>query len=215
MAVAFVSIGADSNAAGTVAIPAGSAGDFLTAFWESDTLADAAAASGWTAVRGTYAGARSFGYLYKFDAGTGGGNQAFTGLNDSPFDILYMTRYSGVDTTTPINVSALETGSNTTVSLTTTVANCMEIASFSFDAGIGSTAAPAGFTRRHDGNGGNFYMAERLKVASGATGTTAFTGPGAPCGLVHIALAPVSAATGKSPPFRSRGRQPNLMRRMG
>lgn len=194
MAVAFVGIGADSTASGTVAVPAGTAGDFLLAYWESDTAADAAAAAGWTAVRGTYGVPHAFGYLYKFDATTGGGNQAFTGLTNAPFVVLYIARYSGVDTVTPVNVSALESASATTVSITTTVANCLEIASFTWDNGILTTAAPAGWTRRHDGNGGNFYMAERLATAAGATGTTAFTGPGGANGLVHIALAPVSTA---------------------
>lgn len=195
MAVAFVAIGADAtNNSGSVAIPAGSVDDFLIFVWESDNAGDAAAASGWTHVVGTY-GSHRFGYSHKIATSAGATTQAFTGLNDSNFNQGFVSRYSGVNTAAPLNVVQALSTSATTGTITTLVDGCMELAFQSWDAGISSTSPPSGWTRRHDGNGGNWYSAERLKATAGATGTTAFSGPGGGIGQIHVALAPAATAS--------------------
>jgi hypothetical protein len=198
VAVAFVNVGAITDNNLTFPFGAGSTNDLLVFMWESDTGTDQAVASGWTAPagsKGTTTGGHAIGYLWKLAANGSSGSQAFTGLVGS-FWTGQMWRYSGVDTTTPINVGAVEVNSITTAAITTTVDNCMEVVAVSYDAGSSSASAPSGFTRRVDGTGTeNWYGAERVKTTAGATATATFqSASGFGVGMVHIALAPAAGA---------------------
>jgi len=114
---------------------------------------------------------------------------------------------SGVDTTNPINVlSAMSTGSNAThiaPSITTTVANCIQIAGAIHQSGTTQTLLiQSGWTLVGTTYGdGSTTVAGRIgtvahngNVAQGATSTATFTGSQALTGMAwQAALAPATA----------------------
>ena len=196
----FGNVGAITDTNLTIPFGAGSTGDLLFMAWESDQSADNAAASGWTGLKGSYThvggGTHALGYLWKIATTGTSGSQAFTGMSTSPFCTSHIYRYSGTDGVTPINVGQVEADSITTTAITTTVANCMELAILSYDAGSASATAPSGWTRRVDGTSTeNWYGAERLKVTAGATTTSTFqSANSAGVGIIHVALQPAAGA---------------------
>jgi hypothetical protein len=122
------------------------------------------------------------------------GAQAGTGI---------VVAYQGVNTTTPINVSAKqENGSATTAhplpSVTTTVGDCLAVAVYQHRGNNGVPyTEPSGWTERVDFKGAasnsNFGVADKAFVSAGATGTTDATGNAADeTWVAVIALAPAS-----------------------
>jgi len=109
--------------------------------------------------------------------------------------------YSGVDTTTPINVENGQTTaastSHSTPSITTTVANTMLVASFGL-AGTGTWTAPAGMTERSDSTAQAVALevADLLQASAGATGTRTATASVSKVGATHLlALKPGGGGT--------------------
>src|SRR5439155_1279621 len=105
-----------------------------------------------------------------------------------------ISAYSGVSTTTPIDVeNGLATASSTThstPSITTTVANAMVVASFAVNNSNATTnqwTQPAGMTERIDrGPTPAIESAELLQASSGATGVRTATAVRSGVGAAHI-----------------------------
>jgi hypothetical protein len=118
---------------------------------------------------------------------------ASTGAAAGKHTIARIIGFSGVDTTTPWDVTLFgsESVSDTTVSfpdITTTTANCMIVHVFSTgqdtttaqSSGAGTNANLTGLTNRMNnwtnaGGGGGFAMITGLKATAGAIGTTTTT----------------------------------------
>jgi len=135
----------------------------------------------------SYSGA---GYDFAFSPGSG--SQSMTGA---------IVAYSGVDTTTPIDVEngqATSSGAtHSTPSITTSVANTMLVASFGL-AGTGTWTPPAGMTERSDSTAQAVALevADVLQVSAGASGTKTATASASKAGATHIlALKPGGGTT--------------------
>src|SRR3989449_5151339 len=142
----------------------------------------------------SYAGA---GYDFAFSPGSG--SQSMTGA---------IVAYSGVVSTSPIN---LENGQTTaastthsTPSITTTVANTMLMTSFGL-AGTGTWTPPAGMTERSDSTAQAvaLELADLLQATAGATGAKTATASVSKVGATHIlTLTPGGGAvTGNCPGY--------------
>src|SRR2546428_6918561 len=108
--------------------------------------------------------------------------------------------YSGVDTTTPINVengqATAASTTHSTPSITTTVANCRLVTSFA-RAGTGTWTPPAGMTERSDSTAQAVALGvdDLLQASAGATGTKTATASVSKVGATHIlALKPGGGA---------------------
>src|SRR2546425_1547754 len=128
---------------------------------------------------------------YDFAFSPGSGSQSMTGA---------IVAYSGVDTTTPINVeNGQATAASTThsaPSITTTVANTLLVASFALP-GTGTWTPPTGMTERSDSTAQAVALevADVLPATAGATGTKTATASVSKVGATHIlALKPGGGA---------------------
>jgi hypothetical protein len=196
----FVAVGTDHPGTTTpinVVVPSGLAGDFLLLFWESDTPGDVAAASGYTAgLNGTYNGfagnTRAFGFLYKFDNTTGGGTQLVTGLTGGgAFAEEFIQRYRGVDPNNPINVSNLDSTTNTSSNITTSRPDTVEVGAITDDQGLPNTPPAGGWTGRLTSAAANFWSGDRVQTPTGQTGVTTgwpSTSGGIDSGIIHLSL---------------------------
>src|SRR2546428_2933056 len=108
--------------------------------------------------------------------------------------------YSGVDTTTPINVengqATAASTTHSTPSITTTVANCRLVTSFA-RAGTGTWTPPAGMTERSDSTAQAVALGvdDLLQASAGAPGTKTATASVSKVGATHIlALRPGGGA---------------------
>src|SRR5207249_240575 len=119
---------------------------------------------------------------------------AFTPTSGTKTMVGSISAYSGVSTTTPIDVeNGLATASSTThstPSITTTVANAMVVASFAVNNSNATTnqwTQPAGMTERIDrGPTPAIESAELLQASSGATGVKTATAVRSGVGAAHI-----------------------------
>src|SRR5256712_2839668 len=119
---------------------------------------------------------------------------AFTPTSGTKTMVGSISAYSGVNTTTPIDVeNGLATASSTThstPSITTTVANAMVVASFAVNNSNATTnqwTQPAGMTERIDrGPTPAIESAELLQASSGATGVKTATAVRSGGGAAHI-----------------------------
>lgn len=130
-----------------------------------------------------------------------GTNEVDITFNDTGYDRAAIAMsYTGVDQTTPIDVSNINTGSSGTtasVSVTTTVADCM-LVQFAIDDASSSGISPnSGQTERQDFHPHsflNFAGADRL-VTTAQAYTEQYTMDNTDWAMSCIALAPVSVIT--------------------
>jgi len=119
---------------------------------------------------------------------------AFTPLSGTKTMVGSISAYSGVNTSTPIDVeNGLPTASSTThstPSIITTVANAMVVASFAVNNSNATTnqwTPPAGMTERIDrGPTPAIESAELLQASAGATGVKTATAVRSGVGAAHI-----------------------------
>ncbi len=166
-------------------------GDFLIAGiqYQGGTGETITAPSGWTLIERTDNGT-SFGLAtyYKVAGASEGSSYTWTFSPDSRA-LGGIIRYTGVDTSSPVDVHAGATGTSATPtgpSVTTTQANDLVVGFFSDGASSGQTAenftAPGGMTERYDITrdtlGGvelSISAADVAQAAAGASGTKAAT----------------------------------------
>lgn len=225
MAVSFVGKGAFASATTgnlTVAQRAGvQQGNFLLLLVNTANQ-PVAAPSGWAEVanspsaQGTAAattGATAIQAFYKF-AGAAEGSVVCTGTSSYKTGIIL--EFSGVDTTSPINVTAASqktTATGTALTLpavTTTAANAMVVLAIGLDRDAASTAELSGWTNanltglteQHDqtvtsGVGGGIAVATGVMASAGSTGTTSATlATASTLSYLTIALTEAVAASG-------------------
>jgi len=129
--------------------------------------------------------------------------------NTGGYDHIYgvMLAFRGQATSSPINVTALNSSSGTSGSaaaVTTTVADCMvvNVVQWAQDATAGQSSSPANagltsVTEQFDGgttsgNGGGITVITGFKAAAGSTGNTTFTLANSQAwGTTTFAIAPV------------------------
>ncbi len=204
------SSGTPNQITATVTLPGSIvAGNLLIIFWESDD-GNVPTAAGWTSgmTPMTYHGTHKTGFLWKIATGAEGASIALTWTVGS-FNEAFSVQYSGINPANPINVVA-NSAANTTdciaPSVTTTLGNCLSVVACTYDGGSQNTAAPTGWTRRLNGNGTyNFYSAEKLELAAGATGTDDFTANGTITLNEQIAIRVALEPAGDSTPLQMLG----------
>lgn len=203
MAVAFRSIGAVGTNTGTCTKAAGVvAGDLLLIPWENDAASITATLTGWTNVPLTpnnYNGAaHSFGMLGRIADGTEASTFTLSGLNAGQYRECVSVCLTGNDATSvaaALNITGHVENTSTLASITTTIANALLFAVFSWDGGSVNATAPTGWTRRLNGTSGfNMYAAEIAQATAGASGTSNWsaTGTGGVAGIV-VAVVPPSS----------------------
>lgn len=193
---------ATANATGTtftITKPTGVAsGDFLLA-WLVSSATTPTAPAGWTLAASDGNGGQLY---YKIAGGaepasyswTSGTSQTWTGG---------ISRYTGVDATTPLD-AAVQTSSFTltTASVTTGSANALIVAGLWTTAG--TTTPPAGMTEAWERAPGNFDVetAYVIQPSAGASGTKTFTqSSGSAAGLFITALRDAAPSATISPTF--------------
>lgn len=214
MAVAFRSAGARVSNGGTtvnIPFPAGlAAGDLLLIeVFTAGGGSILTTPSGWTLSVGkiTFTGpSGAYGYvLTKIATGSESGTQAV--VFNASFLGGIMSAFSGVDTTTPVDVSAsatLATSGTSAVapSVTTTKANTLLLHLYWVGAGSAVSVTPAGGdTEIYDSWDANFSLdieaATIAQAATGSSGTSTATSSAAMNGggAATVAIAPGSTAT--------------------
>jgi hypothetical protein len=207
MAIALRAAGA--TAAGTTSVicaaPAGTVnGDVLVAFiLDHATTGSSAAPTGWTLQGGA---AAASGRFQVFTTVAGGNNTAgtpwtFSGLTTRAQGTII--GYSGVDNTTPIDVTASArinaSGTTGTTSITTVTNGAMIVGGFAALASgatwtVESTATAGALTEQADGANSTFCsiaIADKLLTTAGATGVSSATMSAAGAnGGILVALRP-------------------------
>lgn len=176
----------------TVAKPTGTvSGDLIVIVAHSDDN-NTMACTGFTAAgAATYTGFGSNNrrdvFLWKIAGGSEPSTYSVTGGGTS-YNEAFAISYSGAT-----GVGATGSTNNSTTSPALTVANngSMELVVVSFDGGSNNAAAPAGWTRRLNGNGTyNLWAAERAANA-GTTSSSTFSGLGSlQFGIISIIITP-------------------------
>lgn len=205
----------------TLAKPAGTvAGDLLLAFLSTDGPASTAwstrVPSGWAILQADTITTSIFlavqCVMYKVAGGSEPSTYPFDFGNQSGMGGV--AAWSGVDTTTPINVSALQDNPTSSTShdipsITTTAGDCLLIAFYAHRASNGVPyTQPSGMTERFDAKLGtansNFGVAELALPSAGATGVKTATGNTADSSwTVAIALNPATPAVDTTAPVLS------------
>lgn len=168
---------ASANASGTtltITKPAGTvSGDVLVAFLNT-TSSSPTAPSGWTLVTSSLLG--DFIYL-KVAGGSEPASYAWT--SGSVTWSGGISCFSGVDNSTPWDVSPTINTFSTSASVTTLTANAMLVGGNSANA-AGNITPPAGFTEWWESGGSSHAeMAGALQAVAGASGTKTWTNSGA------------------------------------
>lgn len=231
MAIALAASGTPvyDTVAGTttsVPYPAGiTAGDCLILF-VARSATTITAPAGWTMMGGgniSTTGGTCLMLAYKIAVGTESGSLAVTAASGTGHSRMF--RFTGVDQTTPVDVSG--TGS-TANAATTTLATITTITAGACVIGVGTNAGAAGgtytisdgtYTEDDDSgaqsgaNGRNAAFYHVIKAAAGATGTKTLTHTNARAVGLHAALRPAAGggttsitvtATGSSTPSVTR-----------
>jgi hypothetical protein len=214
MAVAFGSFANASSASGTSLVinaPSGLAsGDLLIATigFKSNGFTTCSAPAGWTQL-GDEAGDSFFdGAVFrKVATGSEGSDYTFTLSGSQPSDGV-IVRYTGVDTTSPINDNDQAYSNSGTVaapSLTTTEDACMLVGAFiAWNDADPTFTAPSGYDERFDFNvtsnaafNGGIGIADKIQASAGASGTATPTWSSLSRTISHhIALKPAAGGGG-------------------
>ena len=207
--------GASSMAA---TIPAGSVGDVIVAIIHTRRTAGIVtitAPGAYTQVSGGLVNRGSIrtGIYTRVATGSDAGTWSFSAACGA---VAVVSRYSGVDNTTPVDVAAGTTngnGSTATLPTRTTVTNgALLVGGVGWNGAVASLAPPGTMTERGDADGVfasndlEANLADQIIAVAGATGTRAFTGAYSDdyTGLI-FALRPAADA----------GPSPQLLRRAG
>jgi outer membrane protein assembly factor BamB len=203
--IAFVAFAKAGTASGTLTLtiskPTGTVQNhvMIASIGVRPNTATITAPSGWTLVRrinNTTASANSLAVYYKVAGGSEPASYAWT-FSTSTGVAGGIQTFSGVDTTTPIDVengqATASASSHATPSVTTTVARTMVVASHTF-ATTGSWAPPPGMAEGFDVASGDADPGGQttegsyvLQTAAGATGTKSASTTGtADTGNTHI-----------------------------
>jgi RHS repeat-associated protein len=142
---------------------------------------------------------------HRVAASDGGASYTWT---DSPFanDVLGVLDYSGVNTSTPLDVTSTTATNTVTAPTMTTVTPGDELVYVLVLSGATNnvTAAPTGFTQRFTGasssgtNDPHMYVFDKTQTATGATGAVAATISGSATNAVAVLLALRPAGSGGS-----------------
>lgn len=215
MAIAHVATStstSDGVASITPTIPSGSVGDVIVAVIHTRRSAGVVTITppgAYTQVTGGLVnrGTIRTGIYTRVATGSDDGTWSFSNTCGS---VAVVSRYSGVDTTTPVDVSAGTTngnGSTITLPTRTTVTNGAWLIGAAGFNGAGATLAPPGsMTERGDADGAfasndlEANLADENIPTAGATGTRAFTaGFGDDYTGIDFALRPAAAAGAVGP----------------
>jgi hypothetical protein len=201
VAIAFVSKGAFTSAAATIAptLPSGMAAGHLMLLFVNCANRTPPTPTGWTLVTNTgtgTAGAAGATNIYVFRRFWVSGDTAPSITVTSDYIAGIILGYSGVDPTTPLDATpttSIQATASTTITaptITTVTANAVIVMAAGLDldatsttatSGTPTNAALTGIAIRHvgqtvlTGTGGGLTVYEGTKAAAGATGTTAYT----------------------------------------
>jgi len=175
--------------------------DLLIATVATDGNAPVATPAGWTLIDlGQSPGnASTFGVWYRVATASEPATHTFTWGAPNENATGTILRYTGVDTSTPIDVSGVATGNSvnpTAPSVTTTAANARLLRLFGADTTVSVNTVPTGTTRRYAQSSGGTGPttsggSDVNRPTAGATGTGAFTISAAqPWRAVSVALRP-------------------------
>lgn len=219
MAIGFRAAGAVCARAGnntntlTVTLPASTAQNDLMLMIASSTLGGAptpSTPSGWTVIDTKSAwlsGSVTTVLMYKVAGAAEGSASIDTGATSSFLDAV-IVGFTGVDTTTPIDVTGtwaaqVNSATVTVPAITTVTANAWWL-TLACDgaAQVNSSSKPSGWTQRLLGTSattGVMFVASSVLVASaGATSATSYSRTGSSAGLVPIGIA--IRESGATPP---------------
>jgi hypothetical protein len=188
----------DGGSSTTITIPSGTAsGDLLLMFcchWYGSN--DPSAPSGWTELHDAFYNQRHT-ILYKI-AGSSESSFTYTYAVAASYFGWAVLRFSGVDGTTPIDVSSMGAGSYATThdapAITTTASDCMIVRGFLGNPGFATP--PSGYTERHDIDYGLYIATRDTNPASGLLAAVTFTHDIWNCQGFSVALKPASGGGG-------------------
>lgn len=205
-------IGTTRQTSFTLTAPSGIAdGDFLIAVitCNNNTVTVTAPDGTWTQVAGSpFHDAETGACFWKFASGESG-NYTFSVGATSRSICGWMGRYTGVDGTTPIDVTPTHTTGGDVPTFTTSVANTMLLVAAWYSAGSGTTAtftppsSPATFTEEVDqhttvgtATESSMCVDDLLWSGSGATGTMTISATSGPSACFGLALRPATGGGG-------------------
>jgi hypothetical protein len=200
--VAFGSTTNNGGGSATCNVPSGvTNGDLLILHVEEFVSTGTAACAGWTQCAGspvTSSGSVRLAWFYRV-AASEPASYTVTGITPGS-SVVSITRFTGQDTTTPINASNGQINTSSTNSATPTitpsVANCLLFGLWNADAN--ALTKPGSMTQANNADGGDFMDAYELLVGGSGSGVsrTATISGAAPSAAALIAIAPVGGGGG-------------------